>query len=257
MSQETIENFWNLPGLLGIGILSLEGQTHFYVKPQIQDWEKLALLDLMVQNISKSSSRANKIEFAVMGYHAFVFQGDLFIKIAILTQTNLVNLPRIEPLIASIKSDLRSSLNFLDSLAKKAQSQPSHLTSKTTSNLGQASKTRSNSTDVNVRELIDLLNKISQNASKYLGTKRIVGYLELTRPQSEDLHDFNVKESGEVIFSESALPSGNPLQNQSIENWISAFIGQSSQVLPYLSTMLEQNLNEREKTILLSNRNSR
>jgi hypothetical protein len=134
MSRETIEKFWNLPGLLGLGILKLEGQPYFYVKPQIQAWEKPALIDLIVQNINKSPSSLKKIEFAVMGYHAFVFQEDLFIKIVLLTQSNLVKLPPIAALIASMKNSLQDAIAIIELLSKSSDRQPG-LTLEVKSNL--------------------------------------------------------------------------------------------------------------------------
>jgi hypothetical protein len=248
MNQETIESFWNLPGLLGIGILRLEGQPYFYVKPQIQSWEKPALMGLIVQNINESPSSLKKIEFAVMGYHAFVFQEDLFIKIVLLTQSNLVKLPPIAPLIAIVKNNLQDGIAIFELFSKGSDRQPG-LTGKVKSNLPRSPNERGSLT-VDTQELIDLLNKISKLASKYLGKKIIINYLESTRPTSEYLTDVKIKESGEIALVGGDLTAVTSPQHESIENWIAAFIKQSCQVLPYLSTTLEQNLNEREKTIL-------
>jgi hypothetical protein len=156
MSRETIESFWNLPGLLGIGILRLEGQPYFYVKPQIQVWEKTALIDLIVQNINKSPSSLKKIEFAVMGYHAFVFQEDLFIRIVLLTQSNLVKLPPISSLIASIKNSLTEAIAIFELLSKRSDRQPG-LALEAKSNLSRSPNEQSSLTVVDIQELIDTI----------------------------------------------------------------------------------------------------
>ncbi|MBW4621470.1 MAG: hypothetical protein KME17_19185 [Cyanosarcina radialis HA8281-LM2] len=249
MNQEIIESLWNLPGLLGIGIIRLEGQPYFYVKPQIQAWEKPALLDLIVQNINKSPSSLKKIEFAVMGYHTFVFQEDLFIKIAILTQTNLVKLPPIAPLITSIKNSLRGAIATFQLLSTSSDRQQ-RLTAESKINLPGSPNQQNSLTVVNIQELIDILNKVSKLASKYLGKKIIANYLESTRPKSEHLNEVKLEQSGEIVFAGSDLTAASSLQHQLIKTWIRSFVQQCSQVLPYLSSTLEQNLTEKEKTIL-------
>ncbi|MBW4621469.1 MAG: hypothetical protein KME17_19180 [Cyanosarcina radialis HA8281-LM2] len=258
MSQRIIESFWNLPGFVGIAIITkIEEELYFYVKPQVQDWEKPALTQLMSQSIAKTHPKIKYFEFDVMGYHAFTLRISPTLKFIILTQTDAVKLPSLNILKELLEEDLQSSIANFDALAKKSiagsgtsqslltnrpAAKPTAIPTQTVKEPGER---------VTVSDLVNILDRVTKVASKYIGKKLTASYLESNRPSDEWLRNFQIKESGEIAFAAKTAEPVSSDRLNSFKSWLVAFIKQAARIFPYLPTVIDQEgLNERQKNIL-------
>lgn len=254
MSQKIIESFWNLPGFIGIAIITkIEEELYFYVKPQIQDWEKPALSILIGQSIAKTHPKIKYFEFDVMGYHAFTLRISPTLKFVILTQTDAVKLPSLNILKEILEENLQSSIANFDALAKKSLA-PSGTSQSLLTNRPAATPTQrieQPGESVTVSDLVNILDRVTKVASKYIGKKLTASYLESNRPRDEWLRNFQIKESGEIAFAAQATEPVSSDRLNSFKSWLVAFIKQAARIFPYLPTVIDQEgLNERQKNIL-------
>jgi hypothetical protein len=258
MSQKIIESFWNLPGFVGIAIIAkIEEELFFYVKPQIQDWEKPALTILIGQSIAKTHPKIKYFEFDVMGYHAFTLRISPTLKFVILTQTDAVKLPSLNILKEILEENLQNSIANFEDLAKKSSevsaTSQSLLTNRpvATPSTPPIQKIDKPGESVTVSDLVNILDRVSKVSSKYIGKKLTLSYLQSNRSSDEWLKNFQIKESGEITVAVIATEPVSSDRLNSFKSWLVAFIKQAARIFPYLPTLIDQEgLNDRQKNIL-------
>jgi hypothetical protein len=252
MSQKIIESFWNLPGFVGIAIITkIEEELYFYVKPQIQDWEKPALTILIGQSIAKTHPKIKYFEFDVMGYHAFTLRISPTLKFVILTQTDAVKLPSLNILKQILEENLQNSIANFEALAKKSNEQSLTNRPAARPSTPPMQKIDKPGESVTVSDLVNILDRVSKVASKYIGKKLTLSYLESNRPSDQWLKNFQIKESGEIAVAAIATEPVSSDHLNSFKSWLVAFIKQAARIFPYLPTLIDQEgLNDRQKNIL-------
>jgi hypothetical protein len=254
MSKKIIESFWNLSGFVGIAILSsLEEELYFYVKPQVQDWEKPALIQLIRQNIVKTHPKIKYFEMTVMGYHAFTFRISPTLEFVILTQTDAVKLPSINILKDLLEENLENAIFMFEGLAKKGFQQPENRQDRFTAKpvIPQVQTVKEPGENATVADLVKILNGVSKVASKYIGKKLTISYLDSNRPQTEWFKNFQIKESGDILFVSQAAETVASDRLNLFKGWLVDFIKQAARIFPYLPTLIDQEgLNEQQKSLL-------
>lgn len=255
MNHQTIGEFWNLSGVLGVAIIERQSEPYFYVKEQILPWEKQVLNQIILQNIAKNSDKLEFFEFPIMGYYAYAYKLNSKFNFLILTQNNAVvfNLQTINQLKAALQEDMKNAITILRSLTEKTPTSRAVSTIKTATVLPQASVNTSLEVKVTIEELLNALNQLSKYSSNYIGTKLTADYWQQTRPKFPWIENFTIERSGKIIFSGVITQSVSTLQHQLVKEWTAAFIKQSSKIIQNLPMMVEQvGLDEQKKRILLT-----
>lgn len=107
---------------------------------------------------------------------------------------------------------------------------------------------------VDLKDVLAAINVLSQLTAKYLGTLMVANYWKATRPTEAWLSHFQVERSGQLTFAVQApserLPLLTPEQHQCLQAWVAAFIEQCSKVMRNFTKLVQESLNERQRTLL-------
>lgn len=106
---------------------------------------------------------------------------------------------------------------------------------------------------VKIDDLVRALNQLSEFSNNYLGSTLTSNNWRSTRPQFDWLDNFQINRSAEFAFSGIITETVSLVQLQSIQEWVSAFIKQSSQIIRDFATIIEQKkIGELQDNILLT-----
>lgn len=106
---------------------------------------------------------------------------------------------------------------------------------------------------VKIEELVIVLNHLSQFSKTYLGKTLTFNNWQSTRPNFDWLDNFKINRSAEFTFSGTITESVSVLQLQWIQEWVTGFIKQGSQIILDFSTIIEQKrIGELPEGILLT-----
>lgn len=106
---------------------------------------------------------------------------------------------------------------------------------------------------VEIEDLVSALNQLSKFSNSFLGATLTLKNWQSTRPNFDWLDNFQINRSTEMTFSGVVTESANALQLQWIQEWVTAFINQSSQFIRDFSTITEQKrIGELQESILLN-----
>jgi hypothetical protein len=111
---------------------------------------------------------------------------------------------------------------------------------------------------VNLKELLNALNHLSQFTTQYLGTTVITNYWKSTRPSVEWLNHFQIDRSAQFTFSKASSNTTQtitPEEHQWLQQWIAAFVVRCSKVIRDFPLIIEQRaLDDRQKDLLLQSK---
>lgn len=111
---------------------------------------------------------------------------------------------------------------------------------------------------VKIEELVMALNNLSQFRKKYLGITLTFKKWQSSRPSFDWLDNLQINRSAEFTFSGTITESLSVLQLQWIQEWVTGFIKQGSQIILGFATMIEQKkIGELPEGVLLTCVNSR
>lgn len=254
--NQVIWDIWNFSGVVGITILYGPVEPYFYFKEQVRDWEKQALMQMVLEAIVKTPRECKAFEFQAMGYHAYTYRLNTNLTLLVLTQINklAIDLGVVKQLKTALQEDIDSAIKTFEALTKTTSNNKTYPAAKTTEsyNLGKSPST-SLEANVTLEELLNALNYLIKFTSKYMGKRLTIDYWKSTRPQLDWLENFEITSSAEISFSGVIKKPISTLQHMWIKEWAAAFIKHCSQIIQDLPTMIEQKgLDERKKSLLLS-----
>ncbi|ACK70724.1 pentapeptide repeat protein [Gloeothece citriformis PCC 7424] len=93
---------------------------------------------------------------------------------------------------------------------------------------------------VTIEDLLKSLNHLSQLSNRYLGSTMTVRYWETTRPQSEWLHQFEIKSSAQISFTGNQPGYLDLSQLRLAQEWISRFVKICSQIIQDYPKMIDR-----------------
>lgn len=106
---------------------------------------------------------------------------------------------------------------------------------------------------VKIEELVIALNHLSQLSKKYLGNTLSFNKWQSSRPNFDWLDNFKINGSAEFTFSGTITESVSVVQLQLIQEWVTGFIKQASQIILDFATIIEQKrIGELQEGILLT-----
>lgn len=232
MNQEVIRDFLNVPGIVGIALLSGQSEPVFYS-------HNPAFLHQQLESLSQGILQV--VETIPPQYEALEFR---FAKNQIVLHRlpqNLIVLvikdaARIDQSFTSAFENLRSWIAQNPAIAlEQLQALP----------IAPLPK---------LKELIEAFNQLSQFTKQYLGVAVVVNYLKSSRPDSEWIEQFQINRLGQVTaIGESSLEQALSTQEHELfRQWAAQFIRRCSQAVRDYATLVEQNaLTDRQKALLL------
>lgn len=233
MNQEVIRDFLNVPGIVGIALLSRHSQPVFYSPdPAFVVAQTEILSDGILQVVESIPTEFERLEFRFaknqVVLHRFA-SGLILLIVCDNPQMNQQQLRAFEALRSLLQSDAQSAIVAFQSLT--AFPLPT------------------------LEELLAVINHVGQFATTYLGTAVIANYLKLSRPSVDWMQQFQIERSGQVRFlgESSILERSISAEEQAwICSWITTFIQRCSQIVRNFTAIVEQSaLTESQKALLL------
>ena len=131
---------------------------------------------------------------------------------------------------------------------------PESLPASGQSNLRQLSALPVDSKQVNLKDMLAAINRLSQLTAQYLGTMVVSNYWKSTRPPANWLNHFQVERSAQLTFlvqmPSERLPILTVEQYQYLKAWVLAFIDRCSKVIREFTKLVYQTLTEHQITLL-------
>ncbi|MES1025513.1 hypothetical protein ABN584_21685 [Gloeocapsa sp. BRSZ] len=263
MYQEFIHEFLKIPGVLGVALIQGQSIPYFYANNRkIEGHEKHSLIEILQQSITIVSSEVDCFKFQVKEYYAYSYKLNYHLSFLVITDTdiakNQLRALAAQQLKAILQKDVDQTIKTFK-LLTEAFSQIQVFSNKAKPEL-YAIKNSSLSLEevsLNITELLNALNRLSQFSSNYIGTKLTANYWQLTRPNFDWLDNFQVNRSAELVFHGALTETVTAQQHRIVKEWVAAFIKKSSQVIQDLPVMIEEiALDETHRRLLLTPTNS-
>lgn len=230
MNQDIFQVFFDVPEVVGVGLIDSQTQLALYVKEQaINCEEKRNITQNTLQIVSNKYEEFDLFEFSLPNYYAYAYKLNHNLHLLVLTYTIAT-----KQLKEALQKDIEIAIENFNVQTQKIPQFTLEI-------------------KVTIEELLSALNKLSKFISKYLGSKITANYLELTRPQFEWTTNFQINYSAEITFFSISKKYVSALQHQWVKQWTAAFIKRCTQFLKDLPILIEQKgLDESQKKILLS-----
>lgn len=260
MIEENIQQFFNLSGVLGLGIVLLdkELQPYFYFKERLPGEEKQSLIQSIIRLIDaavKSPKGFDFFEFPVRGYYAYTYNINPQVSLLVITLRDMaaIKLLAANFLRTALQKDVDNTITTFKLLANNyppTAVAPAIAAAKL--KLDNDSAKVPSQENVTIKDFLDLLNHVSEFTSKYIGAKLTINCWQLTRPDFEGLENFHINGT-EITFSGEITEDISCLQRYWIKEWVLAFIRQGCKIIKNLPILIDEKcLNEREKLLLNS-----
>ena len=233
MNQEVIRDFLNVPGVVGIALLSGHSEPVFYSNNSAFALRQQELLaQSILQVIETIPAEYEVLEFCFAE-----------------NQIMLYRLPR-KIIVLVIKNDSC----VMEKFAEAFQVVRSWL-EKNSATPFEPFQPLPTVQSPALKDLIDALNHLSQFTTNYLGVAVIVNYLKASCPTTEWMAQFQVARSGQVSFlgELSELEQAVSVQEHEwFRAWVEQFIRRCSHAVRNYAVLVEQKaLTDTQKALLL------
>ncbi len=117
MNQENVQDFLNIPGVLGVALIHGQRLPYLYVKEQTLDWQKKQALTQSIRQIfSKISEELDFFEFQVLGYYAYTYKLVNNLSLLVLTETDIAVIRLLGLAAKQLKAALQKDIYGLKGL---------------------------------------------------------------------------------------------------------------------------------------------
>lgn len=288
MNREVVQDFLNLPGIVGVALMDGRSRPYFCgIDQTLNLKQKEALSQGIQQVVATTPADFQFFEFRFIEHQVHIYKLNQGIILLVLSNSRLNRasyFQAIELLKAALQSDVSSAIATFRLLAgtitlsdpnsrKRQVSAPpkppnSGSNGAATPKLAPPKPLPVSSTPAiaapppepvtpqsTLKDLLSALNHLSQFTTQYLGTTVITNYWKATRPPIEWLSHFQIDRAGGISFSEALslqAPAISLEQQQWIQQWVVAFIQRCSKVIRDFPQIIKHAaLDDRQKTLLL------
>ncbi len=233
MNQEVIRDFLNVPGIVGIALLSGHSEPVFYRNDSTFACGQPELLSQGILQV---------VETIPAEYEALEFRFSQH-------QIVLHRLPR-NLIVLIIKDNSRIDEQWLSA----SQALLSWIAANPTIAIEQF-QSLPTAPLPKLKDLVDAFNQLSQFTTRYLGVAVITNYLKASCPAEEWFEQFQVARTGQIILigELSGLEQSVSVQEHEwFRSWVAQFIRRCSQAVRGYAVLVEQNaLTDTQKALLL------
>ncbi|MBW4441074.1 MAG: hypothetical protein KME10_07550 [Plectolyngbya sp. WJT66-NPBG17] len=233
MNQEVIRDFLNVPGIVGIALLSGHSQPVFYSRdPAFTQGQAELLSQGILQVVETIPPEYEVLEFRFAQNQIVLHRfAQNFVALVIKDDS------RVNEQFAGAFQKLRAWIEANPTIAlEQFQALPSAPSPK-------------------LKDLIDAFNQLNQFTTKYLGVAVITNYLKRSRPAMAWMEQFQITRSGQISFvgELSGLEQAVSAQEHEwFRSWVAQFIHRCSQAVRDYAVLVEQNaLTDPQKALLL------
>jgi hypothetical protein len=281
MAHKGIQDFLNLPGLVGAALIDAHARAYFCgVQPGFDAQQRESLVRSIFQVVETMPEEFEAFKFQFSNYLVYVYKLKSELVLMALIQPESATaeyaaaIQRLQTVLAPSASDainLFEQASLSCPLLSQPAPQPTVAVAAPPPVVGLATATaappeatqsttapaqRSRSRLTSLAQVVTALNQLSQFTTHYLGTQVIVNYWKATRPSHDWLNQFQIDRGAQFQILD-ATPDKlrqtlSPQQQVWLQEWVAAFITRCSQVIRDFPVILQQKaLNDEQKALLL------
>jgi hypothetical protein len=287
MRQEVIQDFLNLPGIVGFALMDGRSRPYFYGVDQTLNFQqKEVLAQGILQVVETIPEGFESFKFQFAGHQVYLYKVEEIV-LLVLTDDELVYadyLQTIKNLKASFREDINNAIAkfrlIAGTLTQSTSDQPlappeSPQAPPRAPQGAQPILNAANSPDpplpdlasllsenspsppeISLKDGLDALNQLGQFTTRYLGTQIIVNYWKTTRPPHPWLQNFQIDRAGHITFAcETPAELQQPIsldQQLWLQEWVATFIKRCTQIVRDFPDLIRQTaLTDEQKTLLL------
>ncbi len=281
MKREAVQDFLNLPGIVGVALVDGRSRPYFCGVDQTLNFQQKEVLAQGIQQIVETTpADFDVFEFQFSNHQVYIYKLDHGIILLVLINSDLISADYVR-VVRQLKRELQNDItNAIATfrllagnitLAKhsdwKSQSDAIALNSEhfdkliplessSTGALSGKSNPSPANTELDLQELLAALNHFSTLTTQYLGPTMVANYWQASRPNIDWLDHFQIDRIAGITFV-NRLPSNlpqaiSPEQHQWLQSWVGAFIEQCSKVIRDFPKLVHtMALTERQRALLL------
>ncbi|MCU0551333.1 MAG: hypothetical protein MUC48_18450 [Leptolyngbya sp. Prado105] len=231
MNQEVIRDFLNVPGIVGIALLSGHSEPVFYTHHSAFTKENPSnLLQSVFRLVETIPAEYDRFEFH-FAEHQIALHRLQSNRIVLVIKNNTLNSEQFISAFNALASEITANPKAAIEQFQPLPPQP------------------------RLKDLLETMNDLSQFTTRFLGIAVITNYWKSSRPEHDWLQQFQVDRAGQISFlGESSMleESVSAQQLEWIRDWGQCFIRRCSQAVRGYATLVEQQaLTDLQKALLL------
>jgi hypothetical protein len=274
MKREVVQDFLNLPGIMGVALMHRRFRPYFCGVDQILNFQqKEALAQGIQQVIETTPVGFHFFEFQFNGHQVYIYKLDQEIILVVLTVDNL-GYTGYSKVVDCLKAELQENITDVITAFRlqagnivlseenywKQQSESTSITSTSTSTSSDshvlaASPSAIPAAHIYLRDLLIALNHLSQFTKHYLGASVAASNWKSSCPEIEWLHQFQIDRTAQIGFAGQMddQTTISAEQHQWIQIWVASFIDRCSKVIRnFPKTVRQKALDPEQQLLLLS-----
>ena len=272
MKKQVIQNFLNLPGIVGLALMDGLSRPYFCgIDQSLNFQQKEALTQGIQQVISTTPASFEAFEFRFSQRDARIYKLDSDIILLVVTNESLdasAYHDAVMQLKETLQADLQNTVSTFRLLAGSSTLSKQQYWSKAPADSAApprddtAAVATQNSTSTSTVEAtyrwdqgIAALNTLTDATAQYLGKIVVANTWRSTRPEGESLASLETDRSGHFSYSSGAEAAGTQSissnDHEVLHCWVQSFIQRCSKIIrDYPEIVLNQALNDQQRAIL-------
>lgn len=271
MKKQTIRNFLNLPGIVGLALMDEQSRPYFCGIDRVLNFQQQeALTEGIQQVLSTTPEGFDAFDFRFSQRDAYIYKLKSGIILLVITDEQLEP-PTYQTAITELKQTLEANpqsvvpmfrlLSGSTTLDKQQYWTNGHPEPETKPPAEELPASRSPELPLPVvtqvsyqwKQVIVALNALTDATARYLGRLVVANAWQSTRPNADSLDHLKISRSGHFSCSPqvSIEASMSSEAQQELHNWVERFITRCSLVIrDYAGLVLQQMLDEHQRNIL-------
>ncbi len=264
MKREVVQDFLNLPGIMGVALMHGRSRPYFCGVDQVLNFQqKEALAQGIQQVIETTPASFHFFEFQFNGHQVYIYKLSQGIILLVLTVDNLGYKgcsEVIDRLKAELQEDIADAIATFRLLAgSTVLPEENHWKQQCeSSSASLVSAVRpaalASAAPISLRDLLIALNQLSHFTKHYLGASIAVSNWKASRPDAEWLNQFQIDRTAQIGFMGQidSQTSVSAEQHQWIQAWAAGFIDRCSKVIrDFPKTVRQKGLNPEQRRLLM------
>lgn len=263
MKRQVIQNFLNLPGLSGIGLIDGRNRPFFFGPDiQLNTGQQDALAQGIQQVIETIPTGFDTFSFRFTHQLVYIYKLDQGLILLVLMADQMAfNTYRsaIRQLTETLMEEPHNAVSTFRILAGcvTLNSRSMNPTGSSSPPSTPAAIPTAAPTTVSVADLLAAMNHLSDGATQYLGKIIVANTWKQSRPDQPWLAQFEVQKDGHFVLPNPTEPI-TPEQQQWVRDWVSAFLDRGSRTIRNFKGMVGEGgiLSPQEVALLVGDQRS-
>jgi hypothetical protein len=259
MKQEVVQDFLNLPGIIGVALLSARSRPYFCGVDRLLNFQQRAALAQGIQQVIDTTPVGfESFEFQFNGHRVHLYKLDHGLILLVLALDRLADTAHLE-LVARLRLELGLELqtniaDAIETFRQLAEASPFFKASEPQAAKQKTPELSPALPSVMLSDLLAALNQLSRFGTQYLGATVVIRNWQMVRPDIPWLSQFQIDRKGHFSFSGQMKPTSfvSLAQQQQVQQWAAAFIDRCSQIIrTFPKTVRQKGLDIHQQALLL------